>query len=80
MLIQEQLIQTLDITEIDLDNVEHKETDIVSDDGKEECEETEDLTDNEPEESKSTQTKQPISGKSRGEKTFDRFLDLMEIF
>ena len=80
MLIQEQLIQTLDITEIDLDNEEHKETDIVSDNGKEECEETEDLTDNEPEESKSIQTKQPISVNSRGEKTFDRFLDLMEIF
>ena len=92
MLVQEQVIQSLDLNEIDL--VKEKETasEIGSIDTQEETElerreneegkETENLNDNDNAaiESQIQKKKEPISGQHKGEKTFDRFLDLMEIF
>ena len=90
MLVQEQVIQSLDLNEIDL--VKEKETasEIGSIDTQEETEierreneegkETENLNDNAAIESQIQKIKEPISGQLKGEKTFDRFLDLMEIF
>ena len=92
MLVQEQVIQSLDLNEIDL--VKEKETasEIGSIDTQEETEidrreneegrDTENLNDNDNVaiESQIQKIKEPISGQLKGEKTFDRFLDLMEIF
>ena len=89
MLVQEQVIQSLDLNEIDL--VKEKETasEIGSIDTQEETEidrreneegrDTENLNDNDNA-AQIQKKKEPISGQLKGEKTFDRFLDLMEIF
>ena len=88
MLVQEQVIQSLDLNEIDL--VKEKETasEIGSINTQEETElerreneegrDTENLNDNDNA-AQIQKKKEPISG-LKGEKTFDRFLDLMEIF
>ena len=91
MLVQEQVIQSLDLNEIDL--VKEKDTaasEIASIDNQEETEierseneegkESENLDDNAAIESQIQKMKEPILGQTKGEKTFDRFLDLMEIF
>ena len=89
MLVQEQVIESLDLKELDLTKEEPTESEIVLVDNQEDTEnenrekeeekETENLNDNIIQ-SKVQKLKEPISGQQREEKTFDRFLDLMEIF
>ena len=89
MLVQEQVIQSLDLNELDLVKEEPKESELASVDDqeetvneqkdKEEGKETENLDDNAIQ-SQIQKMKEPIQGQKSGEKTFDRFLDLMEIF
>ena len=90
MLVQEQVIQSLDLNEIDLVKEKDTATEIASIDNQEETEierseneegkESENLDDNAAIESQIQKMKEPILGQTKGEKTFDRFLDLMEIF
>ena len=89
MLVQEQVIQSLDLNELDLVKEESKESELASVDeqeetlneqkDKEDCKETENLDDNVIQ-SQIQKMKEPVQGQKTGEKTFDRFLDLMEIF
>ena len=89
MLVQEQVIQSLDLNELDLVKEESKNSEIASVDKQEESvneqkekeqgKETEDLDDNAIQ-SQIQKIKEPVQGEKSGEKTFDRFLDLMEIF
>ena len=89
MLVQEQVIQSLDLNELDLVKEESKESELASVDDqeetvneqkdKEEGKETENLDDNAIQ-SQIQKMKEPVQGQKSGEKTFDRFLDLMEIF
>ena len=90
MLVQEQVIQSLDLNEIDLVKEKDTASEIASIDNQEETEierseneegkESENLDDNAAIESQIQKMKEPILGQTKGEKTFDRFLDLMEIF
>ena len=89
MLVQEQVIQSLDLNELDLEKEESKESELATVDeqeetaneqkDKEEGKETENLDDNAIQ-GQIQKIKKPVQGQKSVEKTFDRFLDLMEIF
>ncbi len=87
MLVQEQVIESLDLKELDLVKDEPTESEIALIDNQEESEniekeegkESENLNDNVIQ-SQHQKIKETVSGQQREEKTFDRFLDLMEIF
>lgn len=89
MLVQEQVIQSLDLNELDLEKEESKESELATVDEQEETvneqkdkeggKETENLDDNAIQ-GQIQKIKKPVQGQKSVEKTFDRFLDLMEIF
>ena len=90
MLVQEQVIQSLDLNEIDLVKEELGESEMAPTDVLEKYEnekvddetvqEMDKLVDNVIESPIQKIKEKPITRQPKEEKTFDRFLDLMEIF